>query len=98
VQIVPDVDGVADHLRLCHKGSSNDIEPGSGAPDHRFRSGSTAGSWQRSSRMSGRSLGTCLWWPSAAALDAEFVALEVGHHDPTTRRGLASVINDPRTE
>jgi hypothetical protein len=35
---------------------------------------------------------------SAAALDSEFVALGVGHHDPTTRRGLASVVNDPRTE
>jgi hypothetical protein len=35
---------------------------------------------------------------SAAALDAEFVALGVGHHDPTTMRGLASVVNDPRTE
>jgi hypothetical protein len=35
---------------------------------------------------------------SAAALDAEFVALGVGHHDPTTRGGLASVVNDPRTQ
>jgi len=60
--------------------------------------GAPAASWQRSSRVSARLGERVSGGGSAAAHDAEFVALGVGHHDPTTRRGLASVVNDPRTE
>jgi hypothetical protein len=80
-------------------GSSYDTEPGSGASGHRFRFGGTR--CELAAVIAGVSTGLgerVSGGGSAAALDAEFVALGVGHHDPTTRRGLASVVNDPRTE